>query len=47
MSGEIRSTLGAPVFQTSIRCGSGPPLGYSPGALPVRFRATLTYIGSG
>ncbi len=47
MSMLIMSMSGPAAFQTSNRCGKGPADGYSPGALPGRFSATLTYIGSG
>ena len=46
MSGARKSSVGAPAFHTSSRCGSGPPLGYSPGLRPVRFSAAFTYIGN-
>ena len=47
MSGASRSRLGAPVFHASNRCGSGPPVGYSPGFLPGRLSAAFVSIGSG
>ena len=47
MSGARKSTVGAPARHTLHRCGSGPPLGYSPGARPARLSAAFTNIGSG